>query len=320
MPDPGRGDGGFADRRRTSPSLPGRAEKSVGLWTFALDRQPLTRAQELAAELESLGYGAVWLPEAVGRDPFVHAALLLAATERLTLATGIASIHGRAPLTMSSGWRTLSEAFPGRFVLGLGVSHAPMVEGLLHQEYGKPLTAMREFLDGMDGAIYAAAAPPADDPPPRRVLAALGPKMLELARERTDGAHPYNVTPEHTARAREILGPDKFLAPEQAVLLETDAAEARRIGREHLQVYLGLPNYTSNLLRLGFTSDDVAAPGSDRLVDALVAWGDADTIAARVREHHEAGADHVAVQVVTARAYEGLPLPEWRELAPALTG
>jgi len=294
---------------------PGR----VGLWTFALDRQPAARACELAAELEALGYGAVWLPEAVGRDPLVHAALLLSATERLTVATGIASIHGRAPLMMSSGWRTLSEAFPGRFVLGLGVSHAPMVEGLLQKSYGKPLTAMREYLDAMDAAFYAAAPPP-DDPAPRRVLAALGPKMLELARDRTDGAHPYNITPEHTARAREVLGPDKWLAPEQAVALETDPDEARRIGRAHLAVYLGLPNYTNNLLTLGFTEEDIAAPGSDRLVDALVAWGDADTIAARVREHHDAGADHVAVQVVTSDAYEGLPLPQWRELAPALTG
>ncbi len=294
---------------------PGR----VGLWTFALDRQPLTRAQELAAELEALGYGAVWLPEAVGRDPLVHAGLLLSATERLTVATGIASIHGRAPMTMNCGWQALSEAFPGRFVLGLGVSHAPMVEGLLHQEYTKPLTAMRDYLDAMDGALYA-AVPPAGDPPPRRVLAALGPKMLELARDRTDGAHPYNITPEHTAQARATLGPGKFLAPEQAVALETDPAEARRIGRAHLAIYLGLPNYTNNLLRLGFTEADVAEPGSDRLVDALVAWGDVDTIAARVREHHDAGADHVAVQVVTADAYSQLPLPEWRELAPALTG
>jgi probable F420-dependent oxidoreductase len=291
----------------------------VGLWTFALDRQPAARAQELAAELEGLGYDAVWVPEAVGRDPLVHAALLLSATERLTVATGIASIHARTPLAMSSGWRTLSEAFPGRFVLGLGVSHAPMVEGLLQKPYGKPLTAMREYLDAMDAAIYAAAPPP-DDAAPRRVLAALGPKMLELARDRADGAHPYNITPDHTARAREVLGAGKWLAPEQAVALETDPEAARAIGRAHLAVYLGLPNYTNNLLRLGFTEDDITAPGSDRLVDALVAWGDVDTIAARVREHHDAGADHVAVQVVTADAYEGLPLPQWRELAPALTG
>jgi probable F420-dependent oxidoreductase len=288
----------------------------VGLWTAALDAQPRTRAQEVAAEIEELGYGAIWIPEAVGRDPLVHAALLLSGTERVSLATGIASIHARDPVAMNSGWKTVSEAFPGRFVLGLGVSHAPMVEGLLHKPYGPPLTAMRAYLDAMDAAMFFAAEP---SERPRRVLAALGPKMLALAKERADGAHPYNVTPEHTAIARETLGDGPLLAPEQAVLLETDPAEARRIAREHMKVYLGLPNYTNNLRRLGFDDDDLAPPGSDRLADALVAWGDAETIAARIRAHHDAGADHVAVQVLTAEGYSGLPIAQWRELAPALT-
>jgi probable F420-dependent oxidoreductase len=208
----------------------------------------------------------------------------------------------------------LSEAFPGRFVLGLGVSHQPMVEGLRGQTYERPLAAMREYLERMDAAMYVAAEPAE---PPRRVLAALGPKMLTLAAERTDGAHPYNVPPEHTAGAREILGPEKLLAPEQAVLLETDPTEARRIGRSHVAIYRDLPNYMNNLRRFGITDDDIADGGSDRLVDMLVAWGDVDAIRARVQAHLDAGADHVAVQVLTPERGT-VPLDEWRELAPAL--
>jgi probable F420-dependent oxidoreductase len=286
----------------------------VGIWTFALDLQPMTRARELAAEIQELGYGAIWVPDAVGRDPLVHAALLLHATTRIAVGTGIAQIYGRDAMTMNAGWKAVSEAFPGRFVLGLGVSHQPMVEGLRGQTYGPPLTAMREYLDRMDTAMFIAAEPAE---PPRRVLAALGPKMLALAAERTDGAHPYNVPPEHTARAREILGAGKLLAPEQAVVLETDPVEARRIGREHVAIYRDLPNYTNNLRRFGITDDDLADGGSDRLVDMIVAWGDVDAIRARVQAHLNAGADHVAVQVVTP-GRGALPLAEWRQLAPAL--
>ena len=286
----------------------------VGIWTFALDLQPAVRARELAGQVEALGYGAIWVPDAVGRDPLVHAALLLSGTDRIAVGTGIAQIWGRDPLSMNAGWKTLSEAFPGRFVLGLGVSHQPMVEGLRGQSYTRPLTAMREYLEGMDGAMYAAADPAQ---PPRRVLAALGPKMLALAAERADGAHPYNVPPQHTARAREILGPDKLLAPEQAVLLETDPAEARRIGRAHVAIYRGLPNYMNNLRRFGITDEDLEGDGSDRLVDTLVAWGDTEAIRTRVQEHFDAGADHVAVQVLRAQRTE-VPLDDWRELAPAL--
>lgn len=286
----------------------------VGIWTFALDLQPAARARELAAEVEALGYGAVWVPDAIGRDPLVHAALLLSGTDRIAVGTGIAQIWGRDPLSMNAGWKTLSEAFPGRFVLGLGVSHQPMVEGLRGQSYTRPLTAMREYLEGMDTAMYAAAEPAE---PPRRVLAALGPNMLALAAERADGAHPYNVPPEHTARAREILGPDKLLAPEQAVLLETDPAEARRIGRAHVAIYRDLPNYMNNLRQFGITDDDLEDGGSDRLVDMLVAWGDVDAIRTRVQAHHDAGADHVAVQVLKAQRTD-VPLDDWRELAPAL--
>ena len=286
----------------------------VGIWTFALDLQPVARAREVVAELEELGYGAIWIPDAVGRDPLVHAALLLGGTNRIAVGTGIAQIYGRDPMTMIGGWKTISEAFPGRFVLGLGVSHQPMVEGLRGQIYLPPLTAMREYLERMDTAMYVAAEP---TDPPRRVLAALGPKMLALAAERTEGAHPYNVPPEHTSRAREILGPAKLLAPEQAVVLETDPAEARRIGRGHLAIYLDLPNYMNNLRRFGITDDDIADGGSDRLVDMLVAWGDVDAVRARVQAHLDAGADHVAVQVLTPERGT-LPLDEWRKLAPAL--
>jgi probable F420-dependent oxidoreductase len=287
----------------------------LGVWSFGLDQEPATRAQELAAELEAAGWGAIWLPEAVGRDPLVHAGLLLDATNRIVLATGIAGIYSRDAIAMNAGWQSLSEAFPARFLLGLGVSHQPMVEGMRGAQYRAPVATMREYLDRMDAAIYL-AAPPTE--PPERVLAALGPKMLELARERARGAHPYLVTPEHTAMAREILGPDRLLAPEQKVVLENDPTAAREIARAALAVYIpGLPNYVNNLRRLGFTDDDLGDVPSDRLVDALVAWGDVDAIAARVRAHHDAGADHVALQVLpygdAARA-----MRDTRTLAEAL--
>jgi probable F420-dependent oxidoreductase len=287
----------------------------VGIWTFQFGSAPNSECNDVAAELEELGYDAIWLPEAVLRDPFVQAAVMLSATKRITLATGIASLYLRSPMAMNAGWQAISEAFPGRFVLGLGVSHAPMVEGLLHQEYGPPVRTMRTYLDAMDEALYLS---PASAEQPVRVLAALGPKMLALAGERAHGAHPYNVTPEHTAGARKVLGAGPLLAPEQAVVLESDPGEARRIARQHLSTYLGLPNYTNNLHRLGFTDDDFADGGSDRLVDALVAWGDLDTVSARVRAHHDAGADHVAIQVLPRGQRTDMPLDDWRTLAPVL--
>ena len=195
--------------------------------------------------------------------------------------------------------------------MGIGVSHAPLIDLAEAGRYTKPLGAMRTFLDGLDAAPIPVAA---DD----RVLAALGPKMLDLAGARTAGTHPYLVTPEHTAVAREALGPDKLVAPEQAVVLESDPDAARTIARSHLAGYLGLPNYTNNWKRFGFTDDDIADGGSDRLVDAFVAWGGEDVIVDRVRAHRDAGADHVCVQVLTANLWE-LPLSGWRTLAPALT-
>ena len=285
----------------------------VGLWAYQLDLVPASRAGEIAAEIEEIGYGALWIPEMVGREPFVSSSLLLSATDRLVVATGIASIYARDALCANSAWHTLTEAFPDRFLLGLGVSHQMMVEGLRGHDYSKPYSAMKSFLDGMDNGLYTASPSPT---PPARVLAALGPKMLRLAAERTDGAHPYFVPPEHTAFARETMGAGPIICTEQAAVLETDPARAREIARGHMAMYLQLPNYTNNLRRFGFGDDDFADGGSDRLVDAIVVWGDEAAVAERVKAHHDAGADHVCVQVVPDGT--DAPIAEWRRLAPAL--
>jgi probable F420-dependent oxidoreductase len=285
----------------------------IGVWSFQLEHQPAAQARAAAATVEALGYGALWIPEALGREVFTHAAVLLAGTRTLPVASGIANIWARDAMAMAAAQRTLAEAFPDRFLLGLGVSHAPMVEAVRGHHYARPLTAMRAYLDAMDRAPFLAAGP-ASEPP--RVIGALAPRMLALAAERTAGAHPYFVPPEHTRRAREILGSGKLLAPEQAVVLDTDAVRARAVARAHMSIYLGLPNYVNNLRRLGFGDADLAGGGSDRLVDAIVAWGEVDAIVARVREHHDAGADHVCLQVLTADP-RALPLAEWRTLAAA---
>jgi probable F420-dependent oxidoreductase len=286
----------------------------VGIWTGSFENQPAANAQEAARELEELGYGAIWFGEAVGREALTHAGLLLAGTKRIVIATGIANIYARDAFAMAAGQKTLAEAYDNRFLLGLGVSHVPLVEQLRGHRYEKPVATMRAYLDAMDSARYQSIPPRTK---PARILAALGPKMLQLSGERADGAHPYNVNPEHTAQARQILGPDPYLCPEQAVVLETDPSKARQIGRKFLGIYLGLPNYTNNLLRLGFDESDFKDGGSNRLIDAIIAWGDLDAIRNRVREHHAAGADHVGIQVLTADP-KVLPLPEWRELASAL--
>ncbi len=289
---------------------------SIGIWTRQLEDQPAAQAQEAAAELEQLGFGTLWFGEAAGREAFTNAGLLLAGTRRIVIATGIANIYARDPVAMAAAQKTLAEAYPDRFVLGLGVSHVPLVEQMRGHRYEKPVPTMRAYLDAMDKAPYR-AVPPASKP--IRVLAALGPKMLQLAAERTDGAHPYNTNPEHTEQARGILGRGPYLCPEQAVVLETDAAKARQIGRAFLGIYLGLPNYTNNFLRLGFDEADFQNGGSDRLIDAIVAWGDLYAIRNRIRAHQSAGADHVCIQVLTADP-QALPMREWRELAPALLG
>jgi probable F420-dependent oxidoreductase len=286
----------------------------LGLWTAQLDMQPMAQAREAVAELEELGFGAVWVPEAVLREPFANAALLLSATKSIVVGTGIASIHARTAMTMQAGWKTLSEAFPDRFLLGLGVSHQPAVEGFHGLSYDKPYSTMVSYLDAMDRGLYFSPPPTVA---PQRVLAALGPKMLQLSAERGMGAHPYFVPVEHTAMAREVLGAGPVLAPEQAVVFETDPSAAREIARRHMATYLGLPNYTNNLKRVGWTDDDIANGGSDALVDAIVAWGTLDQIVARVKAHHDAGADHVCVQVLPADL-RAVPTAEWRELATVI--
>ena len=288
----------------------------VGLWAYQLDLVPSSHAQEVAAEIEELGFGALWIPEMIGRESFVSSTLLLSGTSKLVVATGIASIYARDALCANSAWHTVSEAFPDRFLLGLGVSHEVMVAGLRGHDYSKPYSAMRSYLDAMDNGLFTAA--PASVPP-RKVLAALGPKMLELAAERTEGAHPYFIPVEHTAFAREVMGDRGWLCPEQAVVLETDPGRAREIARAHMAMYLTLPNYTNNLKRFGFTDADLADGGSDRLVDAIVAWGDEEAIAERVAAHHAAGADHVCIQVLPPDG-TSIPVDIWRRLAPALLG
>jgi probable F420-dependent oxidoreductase len=285
----------------------------VGIWTAAFDQQPAARAQEAAAELEALGYGAIWFPEAMGREAFTSAAVLLAGTKRIVAATGIANIWVRDATAMAAAQKTLAEAYPDRFLLGMGVSHAPLV-GMRGHDYGKPFTAMQRYLDAMDAAPFLALGPSA---PPPRAIAALAPKMLTLAAERTWGSHTYFVPPEHTAHARAAMGPAALLAPEQAVVLERDASTARAIARGHMGMYLALPNYVNNLKRLGYGDDDIANGGSDRLVDAIVAWGDVDAIVRRVRAHHDAGAQHVCIQALDPDP-RTMPLQQWRELAPAL--
>jgi probable F420-dependent oxidoreductase len=287
---------------------------SIGIWTAQFDYQSAAKVRDAAAEIERLGFGAIWFPESVGRESLTHAGILLSATGRIVVATGIANIYARDPVTTVAGQNTLAEAYPGRFLLGLGVSHVPLVEQLRGHTYGKPIGSMRAYLDAMDRASYRAVPPSIK---PIRVLAALGPQMLRLAAERADGAHSYFVTPEHTERAREILATDRILAVEQAVVLETDATKAREIARAHTVRYLALPNYVNNLRRLGFTDADLNDSGSDRLVDAIVAWGDLAAVIDRIRAHQSAGADHVCIQVLPADP-QALPLREWRELAAAL--
>ena len=286
----------------------------IGIWTAQLDYQPAAKAKEVAAELEQLGFGAIWFPESTGREALTNAGLLLGATNRIVIATGIANIYARDAVTMAAGQKTLAEAYPGRFLLGLGVSHIPLVEQIRGHSYGKPVASMRAYLDGMDRASYQGVPPSVNS---IRVLAALGPQMLRLAAERAQGAHPYFVPPEHTAHARELLGSDRLLAVEQAIVLESDPAKAREIARAHTSRYLMLPNYVNNLRRLGFTDRDFVNGGSDRLVDAIVAWGDMTAVIDRVRAHQSVGADHVCVQVLSPEEQE-LPMSQWREMASAL--
>jgi probable F420-dependent oxidoreductase len=265
-----------------------------GVWA-PTEAMTAEEAGAFASTLEGLGYGALWLPETFGRDPFVHIAHLADQARSLTFATGIANIHHRHPGAMVQAANTLAEQTGGRFVLGLGVSHQPMVEGLRGLAYAKPLATMRAYLDAMDAAPYMATPPGVPAP---RLLAALGPKMLELAASHADGAHPYWTTPEHTALARAALGPDKLLCVEQKVVLSTDAGVARQTAIGALAVYVDLPNYRNSWLRLGFSEDEIEAR-APRFLDAVVAWGDVAAIEDRLQQHLDAGADHVCIQALT---------------------
>ena len=284
----------------------------IGVWSGSLRYGDGSEKREAAAELEELGYTAAWIPD-TGGDVFGALRELLDATSTLVAATGILNLWMHEPKAVGDGFAALEADHPDRTLLGIGVSHHPLIDQTHPGEYAKPLAKTRSYLDELD-----ATSPTV--PVGRRLLAALGPKMLGLARDRTRGAHPYLVTPEHTAVAREELGTGPLLCPEQHVVLETDAETARSIARAALTVYLQLPNYVNNWRRLGFVEDDFANGGSDRLVDHVVVWGDETTIAARVQAHLDAGADHVCIQAVTGAERADLPRTEWRELAPALVG
>lgn len=280
----------------------------VGIWSSQLRYGDPAEAAEAAAELEELGYAAVWIPD-VGGAVFDAVDNLLGATERIVVATGILNLWMHEPADVAARFASLTGTYGDRFLLGIGVSHAPLIDAGDPGRYRKPLAATRAYLDALDAL---------DQPVPTdaRVLAALGPKMLHLSATRAGGAHPYLVTPEHTATARAALGDGPLLLPEQTAILTTDAGEARSIGTEWLRSYLQLPNYANNILRSGFTQEDVDTV-SDRLFDAIIAWGDEEAILRRVAEHRAAGADHVCVQVLDADP-QAFPREQWRRLAAAL--
>ncbi|TFH19878.1 MAG: TIGR03620 family F420-dependent LLM class oxidoreductase [Acidimicrobiales bacterium] len=285
--------------RLTGPS-------NTGVWYFT-DAMSAAQAGETAARIESLGYSTLWVPETVGRDPFAHLAWLGSQTTTLQLATGIASIFNRHPGAMLQAANTLAEQTGGRFVLGLGVSHGPMVEGVRKLDYSKPLSQMRDYLAAMDASMYM-AVPPSEKP--LRLLAALGPKMLELSATAADGAHPYFVTPEHTAEARGAIGPDKLLCVEQKVILSTDADAARAAANIQIDRYAGLPNYRNNWKRIGFSEDEIEQR-SHRFVDHVIVWGDETRVRAGIQAHYDAGADHVCIQPVST---EGPLVLDWNAL------
>jgi probable F420-dependent oxidoreductase len=284
----------------------------LGIWTAQFDFQPAAVVRETVQELEALGYGSLWIGENVGREPISQSGILLAATERITIATGVVNLWARDPLSMFAAHQTLAEAYPNRFILGLGISHPKLVDDARGLQYRHPLQTTQDYLTAMDSHSQRYRAVRAGNTV--RVLAALGPRMLQLAAQHTDGAHTYLVPPEHTTRARGILGPGKLLVAEQAVVLVKEKARAHEIARRHLRRYLSLPNYVNNLRRLGYTDDDLAGQGSETLLNDLIAWGDDDTIAERIHAHRQAGADHVCLQVLDAD-FRGLPLSQWRRLA-----
>jgi probable F420-dependent oxidoreductase len=287
----------------------------TGVWSTPIARGDRAAAIDAAVELDELGYTAIWLPggfrPAATADVIDRVAAILDRTNRITVATGIVSVWASEPSDVAAGWAAINDRHPGRFLLGIGASHGRIVDTVeAPGTYRRPLTAVARYLDALE-----VATPPV--PVDARCLAALGPAMLDLAGRRSLGTHPYLVTPDHTSYARQRLGPGRLVAPEQTVVLETETETARAVGRQFLATYLDLPNYLNNLRRFGFDDDDFAEGGSDRLVDALIGWGDVDAIAARVGVHHDAGADHVCIQVATEDP-KAFPHAQWRELAPAL--
>jgi probable F420-dependent oxidoreductase len=267
----------------------------LGVWV-GMDGMSAAAAAAFAKRVEERGYGALWIPEGRGRNALVLSAWLLSQTRQLIVATGIANIYARDAMAMASGQRALAEQSGGRFLLGVGASHRPTVEGLRGHAYGKPVATMRAYLQAMREAPYGAPQP-VDRP--LTVVAALGPRMMALSGELADGAHPYNTTPEHTAQARARLGPSKLLCPEVWVLLESDRARARTAARQALSRYLQLENYVNGWRRQGFNDDDLGGGGSDRFLDAMVAWGDEGAIRSRIQQHWDAGADHVCIQSIS---------------------
>jgi probable F420-dependent oxidoreductase len=295
------------------PSSLEQLRGTVGVWTFTHETLNADRSGEVAAELESLGYGALWLPEAWGREAFTNAGLMLAATSTMIVATGIANIWARDAVAANNAAKTLNAAYAERFVLGLGVSHRPLVERLRGHEYVAPVEAMREYLTAMDAAPMIS---PEGQLRYARVIAALGPKMLEVGATLADGVHPYLVTPEHTARSRKAVG-DKFVGVEQAVVLGQSREEFLKRAHAHLEIYTGLDNYKGSWRRLGFGEEDLVRGGSDRLCDAMVVHGDEGAVLARVNEHRQAGADHVCLQVLGDET-NAPPWEEWRRLSAIL--
>lgn len=306
-----------------------------GLWTLGLDSHRHTEICAVARAIEEMGYGCLWVPDFVGRDPFVTASQILAATQTLRVGTAVASIHGRTPLAMAAAQRTLEVDFPGRFVLGVGASHASLAQNLHQSPYAKPVSMLRNYLEGLDRAGAMLSIWPeggqtsAGDQIQRvgsgettshgvripRLIAGNGPHMMGLSKTHADGLIPVNSPDEQTIRARLAIGPDKFLLSGATVMMEADPIKARSVARRHIAGSLALPNYSNNVRRFGFADDDFRNGGSDRLVDALVAWGDVDSISARLQSHFEKGADHVSITMIPTH---GILLDEWRRLAEAL--
>jgi len=268
----------------------------LGVWAL-VDCLTASAEAAFARDVEQWGYSALWMGEALGRDVLVNAAWLLANTRTLVIASGIANIFARDAMAMAAARGQLNEQSGGRFLLGMGISHAPLVRAMRGHTYDKPVTTMRTYVEAMARAPYISPRPSESMP---TVIAALGPKMVALARDVADGAHPYNTTVAQTAEARAILGPHKLLCVEQKLLLETNASRAREIARAYLLPYQRLPNYVNSWRRAGFDDSDFADKLSNRLIDALVAWGDEDALVARIREHWQAGADHVCMQALHA--------------------